>query len=333
MKAIIPAAGIGKRLQPHTFNRPKVMVPVAGKPILEHIAVSMFDSGFDRLCVIVGYKKEAVTDYFNKEYPGRFSFPVQEEMKGLAHAVLYGLEDTDEPALIILGDTIIDMDFSRFKGSRENIIAVVRVDDPSRFGIVETDKEGFITGMVEKPEKPQSDLAIAGAYFIRDQRKLKLAIEELISRKIKTRGEFQLTDALALMMERGDRFKAMPINDWYDCGKPETLLSTNRFLLRTHGENHGQCTGCTIHEPVYIGAGSRIENSEIGPDVAIGKNVTISDSKIVNSMIFRGATVECSELHDSLIGEYARIKDVKGALNTGDKEQVIGTEREHQKKL
>ncbi|MBW6457961.1 MAG: NTP transferase domain-containing protein [FCB group bacterium] len=324
MKAIIPAAGIGTRLQPHTFNRPKVMVPVAGKPILEHIAESLFDSGFDRLCVIVGYKKEAVTDYFNARYPGRFTFPVQEEMKGLAHAVLYGLEDTDEPALIILGDTIIDMDFGRFKDSGENIIAVVKVDDPSRFGIVETDYNSFITAMVEKPEKPKSDLAIAGAYFIKNQKKLKSAIEELMEKEIKTRGEYQLTDALAIMMQKGERFRAMPINDWYDCGKPETLLSTNRFLLRSHGKNHGMCTDCTIYEPVYIGEGSRIENSEIGPNVAIGRGVTVRHSRIVNTMIFRDATVEHSELQDSIIGERARVSHAKGALNTGDEELVSG---------
>ncbi|MDZ7820748.1 MAG: sugar phosphate nucleotidyltransferase [Candidatus Marinimicrobia bacterium] len=275
MKAIIPAAGIGKRLRPHTFNRPKVMVPVAGKPILEHIAGALFESGFNELSVIVGYQKATVIDHFEEHYPGRCRFFVQEKMEGLAHAVLMGLEDRDEPALIILGDTIIDMDLRRFQDSNENIIAVVRVEDPSRFGIVETDREGFITGMVEKPEHPQSDLAIAGAYFLKSQRRLKAAIEELIDKGIRTRGEFQLTDALAIMMEGGERFRAMPINDWYDCGKPGTLLSTNRFILSRRSGNRGECVNCTLKDPVYIDEGSRIENSAIGPDVAIGKNVTI----------------------------------------------------------
>ncbi len=125
MKAIIPAAGIGKRLQPHTYNRPKVMVPLAGKPILEHISISLFKAGFDEISVIVGYKKETIIDYFNKKYPGHFKFPVQEEMKGLGHAILYGLEDIDEPVLIILGDTIIDLDISLLKDTDNNVIAVV----------------------------------------------------------------------------------------------------------------------------------------------------------------------------------------------------------------
>ncbi len=324
MKAIIPAAGIGKRLRPHTFNRPKVMVPVAGKPILEHIAEALFQSGFNELSIIVGYQKETVIDHFEDRYPGRCHFLVQEEMKGLAHAILLGLEDREEPALIILGDTIIDMDLSRFRDSQENIIAVVKVDDPSRFGIVETDKNGYITDMVEKPENPESDLAIAGAYFIKNQRRLKAAIEGLLEKEIRTRGEFQLTDALAIMMNNGERFKAMPINDWYDCGKPETLLSTNRFILSKRTDNKGECINSRIVEPVYIDEGSRVENCTIGPHVAVGKNVIIQDSEIQNSMIFEGAELKKTTLSDSIVGRSARVSGFRGKLNTGDENAIEG---------
>lgn len=320
MKTIIPAAGIGKRLRPHTFNRPKVMVPVAGKPILEHIAESLFASGFDKLSVIVGYKKETVTDYFDKYYPGKFFFFEQKEMKGLAHAVLYGLEDKDEPVLIILGDTIIDMDLSIFHDSKYNIIAVVEVDDPSRFGIVETDEAGNISGMVEKPEDPPSNLAIAGVYFLRSQKRLKNAIEALIAQEIKTRGEYQLTDALKIMMDKGEKFKAVPIKAWYDCGTPETLLSTNHYLLQRHAGNAGTCKNCMIHEPVYIGKDAVIEDSDIGPDTAIGKNVRIRNSSIKNSLIFKGAELEDVKLHDSLIGENVRLKGKRGSLNIAEDE-------------
>ncbi|MBN2781452.1 MAG: NTP transferase domain-containing protein, partial [Candidatus Marinimicrobia bacterium] len=303
MKAIIPAAGIGKRLQPHTLNRPKVMVPVAGKPILEHISSALLEAGFNEISVIVGYKKESIVDYFTAKYPGTFTFPVQEEMKGLAHAVLYGLDDVEEPVLIILGDTIIDMDLSIFHDGRENMIAVVEVEDPKRFGIVETDEKGRITGMVEKPENPTSNQAIAGVYFLKNQQKLKQAIETLIRDDIRTRNEYQLTDALALMMRSGEPFRAVPIKAWYDCGTPETLLSTNRFLLTKHAANHGTCVDCILHEPVYIGKGTRIEHSEIGPDVAIGNDVKILHSCIKNSMVFAGAVLQDVDLHDSLIGE------------------------------
>ncbi|MCF7833550.1 MAG: NTP transferase domain-containing protein [Candidatus Marinimicrobia bacterium] len=318
MKAIIPAAGIGVRLHPHTLNRPKVMVPVAGKPILEHISNSLFDAGFDKIVVIVGYKKEAIIDYFDEKFPEKFQFPVQEEMKGLGHAILYGLEDKDEPVMIILGDTIIDLDMSELQHPKYNMIAVAEVEDPGRFGIVETDTEGFITRMVEKPENPKSNLAIAGAYYIQNQRKLKQAIELLIKNNIKTRNEYQLTDALVLMMENGEPFKALPINEWYDCGTVETLLSTSKYLLSKGSVNKGECVNCKIIEPVYIGEGTKIENSIIGPYAAIGNDVHISDSEISESMINNNSNIIESNLINSIIGYRSTIENYFGILNIGD---------------
>jgi len=322
MKAIIPAAGIGKRLQPHTLNRPKVMVPIAGKPILEHISQSLFQAGFDQISVIVGYKKETITTYFDQKYPGKFKFPVQEEMKGLGHAILYGLDDVNEPALIILGDTIIDLDMTRLKDPDHNVIAVVEVEDPSRFGIVETDSEGMITEMVEKPEHPKSNLAIAGAYFIQSQKKLKKAIETLIEKNIKTRNEYQLTDALYLMLKNGEPFKALSINEWYDCGTVETLLSTSAYLLSKGSVNKGSCSNCKIIEPVYIGKGAVIEDSTIGPNVAISEDVRIVGSTISNSMINNGAQIKTSQLNNSIIGYEAKVFGYEGELSIGDEETV-----------
>ncbi len=321
MKAIIPAAGIGERLKPHTLNRPKVMVPVAGKPILEHISTSLFDAGFDEISVIVGYKKESIISYFNEKYPGKFHFPIQEEMKGLGHAVLYGLDDVDEPALIILGDTIIDLDMSKLKDPKHNIIAVVEVEDPKRFGVVETDANGLITRMVEKPEHPVSNLAIAGAYYIQSQRKLKQAIEKLIKNDVKTKNEYQLTDALALMMKVGEPFKALPINEWYDCGTMETLLSTSAYLLSKGTVNKGECSNCTIIDPVYIAEGAVLSNSVIGPNAAFGMNTIIRDSKISNSIINDGAEIQKCLLSNSIIGYGAKVDTFVGELNIGDGEE------------
>ena len=323
MKAIIPAAGIGIRLQPHTLNRPKVMVPLAGKPILEHISISLFEAGFDEISVIVGYKKEAIIDYFDVKYPGHFKFPVQEEMKGLGHAILYGLEDIDEPVLIILGDTIIDLDMSLLSDPKNNIIAVVEVEDPSRFGIVETNDEGIITRMVEKPEEPQSNLAIAGAYYIQSQKKLKHAIETLIKNNIKTRDEYQLTDALVHMMNNGETFKALPIEAWYDCGTVETLLSTNRHLLSKRSEILGKCINCEIIGPVYIGAGSVISNSVIGPNLAVGENVSIEQAEIKESIINSNSKIKNSNLKNSIVGYKSTVENYSGILNIGDEDVVI----------
>jgi len=321
MKAIIPAAGIGERLRPHTINRPKVMVPVAGKPILEHISTSLFDAGFDEISVIVGYKKESIISYFNEKYPGKFHFPVQEEMKGLGHAILYGLDDVDEPVLIILGDTIIDLDMSKLKDPKYNMIAVVEVEDPRRFGIVETDANGLITRMVEKPENPTSNLAIAGAYYIQSQRKLKNAIEELIKNDIRTRNEYQLTDALALLMKAGEPFKALAIENWYDCGTMETLLSTSQYLLSKGTVNKGICTNCTIIDPVFIDEGTVLSNSVIGPNAAIGKDIIINDSRISNSMINDRAEIQKSLLSNSIIGHGTKVDTYVGELNIGDGEE------------
>jgi glucose-1-phosphate thymidylyltransferase len=324
MKAIIPAAGIGKRLQPHTLNRPKVMVPVAGKPILEHISKALFSAGFDEISVIVGYKKETIIDHFNEKYPGKFKFPVQEEMKGLGHAILYGLDDVDEPALIILGDTIIDLDITKLIDREYNMIAVVQVDDPSRFGIVETDINNMITAMVEKPDEPQSDLAIAGAYYIQSQRKLKKAIEQLIEENIKTRNEYQLTDALVLMLDRGEPFKALAINEWYDCGTKETLLSTSAYLLSKGIESQSEAKNCRIIEPVHIGEHADVSGCVLGPNVAIGDHVTIKDSRISNSMINDHADIQNCLLHDSIVGVGAKAANYIGELNLGDGEDLTG---------
>ena len=324
MKAIIPAAGIGKRLQPHTLNRPKVMVPVAGKPILEHISQSLFNVGFDEISVIVGYKKETIIDHFNKKYPGKFKFPVQKEMKGLGHAILYGLDDVEDPALIILGDTIIDLDMSQLMHPEHNVLAVMEVEDPGRFGIVETDNGGMITQMVEKPERFIGNLAIAGAYYIQSQRKLKAAIEKLIKNNIKTRNEYQLTDALVDMLNAGEPFRALPIKEWYDCGTMETLLSTSNYLLSKGSMNKGACENCTIIDPVYVGEGTVLKNSTIGPFAAIGNNVLIEDSKIQESMINNHAVIKKSELKNSIIGYRSKIKNISGNLNIGDDETVAG---------
>lgn len=323
MKAIIPAAGMGKRLVPHTLNRPKVMVPLAGKPMLAIIADSLLKAGFDTLSIIVGYKKEAITDYFSKDYPGCCQFFIQEEMKGLGHAILYGLEDVDEPALIILGDTIIDVDLSHIHKMSENMIGVVRVDDPTRFGIVEVDEEKHIISMVEKPENPPSDLAISGLYYIRSQRILKKAIEKLIEKDIKTRGEYQLTDALVLMLEEGETFIAEEISGWYDCGTRKTLLSTNTHLLENgYAEKLSECENVKIIEPVYIGKNVKLSNSYIGPNVSICDNVTIDRSVIQDSMLFKGSTVTGCKLDNSLLGVGAKADAVIGQINIGD-DQVV----------
>jgi len=178
MRAVIPAAGIGKRLRPHTLNVPKVMINLAGKRLIGHVLDAVETAGVSSVSVIVGYKGEQVEEYVNRYYSHlRSDFPFQSERKGLGHAVLQGLEDKDEAVLILLGDTVFDVDFKNFVNSDENAIAVVKVDDPRRFGVAEIDVNNKITKLVEKPEKPQSDLAIAGMYYLVISANLKLQLK------------------------------------------------------------------------------------------------------------------------------------------------------------
>jgi glucose-1-phosphate thymidylyltransferase len=318
MKAIIPAAGIGTRLRPHTLTRPKVMLTVAGKPIIGHIADTLMEAGIHQLSVIVGYKKERVMDYFSKISGLDCEFPEQKEMKGLGHAVLYGLEAVDEPVLIILGDTIINTDYKAFISRDTHTLGVVQVDDPRRFGIVETDKNGRILSMVEKPENPPGNLAIAGLYLIRNQGLLKESIEKLIRDNIKTRQEYQLTDALKIMMEQNEIFTASEIDSWLDCGKMETLLETNRQIL----EKKGNCAGNTINSviipPVFIAPDAEINESVIGPYVSVSSKAVIHKSVIRDSIIYEEAVVRESLLSGAVIGQNASIKGELKALNLGD---------------
>jgi len=318
MKAIIPAAGIGTRLHPHTLTRPKVMLHVAGNRSSATLPDTLKDAGINQLSIIVGYKKERVIDYFSGIEGLQCDFPEQKEMLGLGHAVLYGLEETDEPVLIILGDTIINTDYKAFISRETHTLGVVQVKDPKRFGIVETNGKGQVVSMVEKPEKPPGNLAIAGLYLIRNQGLLKTAIEKLIRENKKTRGEYQLTDALKIMMDQGEIFTAAEMDSWLDCGKQETLLETNRMILEKEGSRAGRAENCAIIPPVYIADDASVKNSVIGPYVSIGSGADICGSVIRDSIIYEEAYIEHALLSGAIIGQKTICKGRLKPVNLGD---------------
>ena len=310
MKAIIPVAGIGTRLQPITNSVPKVLVNVAGKPMLFHLIDEIVKNGkIDTVILVIGYLGEMIVEAVNKEYSGvdvRFEFVEQKEMLGLGHAVYHGAEFVgDEPVIIILGDTIFEFDLDSFISNEYSAIGYKDVEDVSRFGIVES-KNGFITRLIEKPAPgvTESKSAIAGLYFIKNGASLFRAIEYLMDNDIRTRNEFQLTDALMKMVEDGEKMLPFEIQNWFDCGKPETLLNTNTYILnRDHlEENEHEFVNTKLRQPVFIGENCTIQNSEIGPNVTIADGVTVKDSKIVNSLICEGSTVTGAELENVIIG-------------------------------
>ncbi len=322
MRAIIPVAGFGTRLKPHTFSIPKVLLNVGGKPILGHILDQLIDSKIFKATFIVGYFGEKIKEYVEKEFPKiRADFVEQKEMLGLGHAIYTAIPTFDDEELfIILGDTVFDVNLHGVFNTRTTSLGVKEVLDPSRFGVVITDN-GRITKLIEKPKTPVSKLALVGLYYISNANLLKVCLNELVEKDIRTNNELQLTDALQLMIDKGEIIKTFPVEGWYDCGKPETLLSTNKFLLDKYGSNKS-ISNSFIIDPVFIGENCTIENSIIGPYATIADNSTISESIIKNSIISENATVKRAMLENTLIGNNAIVKGNYKRLNAGDSSEI-----------
>jgi glucose-1-phosphate thymidylyltransferase len=324
--AIIPVAGVGTRLRPHTHTLPKVLLHVAGKPILAHILDDLPGLGISEAVLIVGYMGDAVREYVSANYPAlRVTFVDQPDRLGLGHAVSLAAEAAaDRPILIILGDTIFEADLRGVLAGQVSSIGVKQVADPRRFGIVETDAGGRVTRMVEKPEKPSSNLAITGVYYFTHARGLMDALADLQKRNVRTKGEFQLTDAMQLWVERGGELMTFPVDGWYDCGKTETLLETNRVLLDKRG---GAVTvpGNVIHAPVVIGKGAVIENCILGPHVSVAAGARLRNAVVRDSIINDNATVEDILIEGSVVGGNAVVRGGFRRVNVGDSSEVSYT--------
>jgi glucose-1-phosphate thymidylyltransferase len=321
MKAIIPVAGAGTRLKPHTHTVPKALIYVAGKPILGHILDELESLGVTEIIFVIGYLGEMITEYVDTNYHFKSYYVRQDELDGLGHAIHLARDYVqDEPILIILGDTIFKADLQSVLNGDNSAIGVKNVRDPHRFGIVEM-KNGYIARVVEKPDEPKTDLAIVGIYYIRNSVLLFKCLEEIIANDIRTKGEFQLTDALQMMIDRDEKMRTFLIDGWYDCGKPETLLETNRYLLeRIHHEI--TVDGSIIIPPVFIADSVSIENSIIGPFVSIADNSFISNSVIKNSIVNKNAIVKNILLVESLIGDKASVNGKFNKLNVGDSSEI-----------
>ena len=275
----------------------------------------------DQLIPIIGYKGELIREYLDETYDIPINYVVQEEQKGIAHAVSLTREFADESELIIiLGDTIIKTDFAKIPKAGEAVLGVHEVEDPRRFGVCEVDK-GVITSIVEKPDEPRSNLALIGLYYLKDSRKLYETCAEIIEKDIMTKGEYQITDALERMIEGGVQFKPYEIDGWYDCGKVETLLETNRVLLDDM-EPKGGREGSIVIQPCYIDEESIIESSIIGPYVTVAKGSEIRHSIVENSILNKGSSLENVILRESVVGSFAEVKGRVSSLNVSDHSQI-----------
>lgn len=325
MKVIIPVAGMGTRLRPHTHTAPKVLLQVAGKPILGHILdeIKTFDD-VSEVTFIIGYMGEMIEEYVKKHYSFKTNFVTQEKMLGLGHAIHLTAQYNrgDEPVLIILGDTIFKADFSEILKNDSSYIGVKEVEDPKRFGIVELEN-GYIKNVFEKPDHPTSNLAIVGIYYLLAPNLLFDSLDYIIDNDLRTKDEYQLTDALELMLKKKHKMKTFKIDEWLDCGKPETLLATNKALLEMKFKNNNislaeKYKNSIFVPPVFVDKDAKIKNSIIGPYTSISKGTVVENSIIMNSIISRDSNVKEVVLNEAIIGNNSHITGNSFKLNIGD---------------
>ena len=329
MKVIIPLAGKGTRLRPHTYVTPKPLLNVGGRPVMSYILDDLKKLGVTEVVFITGHLGDKVQEYVAREYPDFTAHYVeQEDQNGTAGAVGLAREYIDEDVLILFVDTIFDADLSIIRDLPKDVAGVIwvkEVEDYQRFGVVLTDKDGFMKRIIEKPKDPVSKLANIGLYYIRDWKLLFEGIQDVMTSTKSAGQEYYLTDAFQYMIDRGSKIKTIEVAGWYDAGKPDTLLETNRHLLENVGQRRAPDGGrnVKVHEPVRVEEGCTLEDCEIGPNVTIMKECTIRGSKIRDSIIGAKTTIEESELHDSLIGDSCVIRGAKGSLSVTDHSEIV----------
>jgi glucose-1-phosphate thymidylyltransferase len=336
MKVLIPAAGQGVRLRPHTLTRPKPMIYVAGKPIIGHILDNL-KGLFSDIVLIVGYMKDKLIDYVDENYSGIFNieYVEQKERLGLGHAIYTGKEKIGNSSMLItLGDEFFGMTYSEMLEEHKRLsssagtLGVKHVPNPTHYGVVENDGDK-ITKLVEKPPAPTTDLAIAGVYFIEDTKLLWQCLEEVMKGNGKdnkinnSKPNYQLTDALQLMVVRGAELKLFDVPDWYDCGRPEMLLEINQILLDKYGtENKGKVNNCVLVDPVRIGEDCELEGSIIGPHVSVAHGTKIENSIVKNSIIGSDSEIRNIVLNASIINDEVIMQGREQTVNVGENSEI-----------
>jgi glucose-1-phosphate thymidylyltransferase len=327
MKLIVPMAGRGTRLRPHTHVTPKPLLPVAGRTMVERIVETFAGAlprGFDEAVFVLGPDfGDAVREQLT-EIAGRFgiraSFAVQETARGTAHAIAQAADWLDGEVVVVFADTLFEMGTPDLDA--DAVVWTMTVEDPSRFGVAVHDAAGRITEFVEKPSTPISREAIVGIYYVRDGASLRREIAYLLDNDVTgVGGEYQITDALDRMLKAGQTFKTASVDAWLDCGTIPALMETSALVLAQDGQNQKRGTveaDAVVVEPVYVGPGAVVRGSVVGPNVSIEAGATVEGSVLRDTVVFAEARVEGSVLHDSLVGHHAAVRGVAGTLNIGD---------------
>lgn len=330
MRAIIPVAGIDNKLRPHTHTQPKGLIPVAGKPIIAHIVDNLAKGGVADFVFVTGYLGDKIESFIRENYSDkkiRYRFVRQEPREGIGHALWCARDYLagEEPIIVMLGDTILNLDLASFLNDEYSKLGTNKVSVPGNFGVVEIDNEGLVKKLVEKPKIPKSNLAMVGIYKIMNPALLMESLNYITKNKIKTYGEYQLTDILTYMIEKGEQFKTFSVDNWYDCGKKDSLLAANAIML---GRGDSQVTPSRkfhktiIIPPVSIGKDCNISNAIIGPNVAIGDNSVISYAVIKNTIIGSYSSLDSIILNDSIIGNDTSLTGTSYSLNIGDNAEI-----------
>lgn len=329
MKAIIPVAGAGTKLRPLTYTQPKALIPIAGKTILGVIIDQLLDAGVNEFVFVIGYLGEKIQRYIDKAYPSlKYTIVTQNDRRGTGHAIWLTREAVnDDEVMIVLGDTVCDYNVKEILNSNISQIGVRKVDDPRSFGVAELNDEDMVIRMVEKPLIPKSNMAMVGIYYIKETAAMYAALDAHLHNTADENGEYHLTNALQHMVEGGLKIHAFRVNNWFDCGKKETLLSTNATLLRKMEEEHPEKqqisydTTVIIH-PVSIAEGCVIRHSIIGPNVTIGEHTKVESSIIKDSIIGSYAELQQVVLTSSIIGNDAFVRGLNQSLNIGDNTEI-----------
>jgi glucose-1-phosphate thymidylyltransferase len=322
MQVVIPLAGKGTRLRPHTHLVPKPMLKVAGRPVMDWVMDRLDGLDVEELIFITGHLKEQVEAYARSRYRWPSRFIEQTVQDGTAGAVNLARPHVHGPILIVFVDTVFEADLTLInRADADGIIWAKEVEDYQRFGVVVTDDKGYMTRIVEKPSEPISRLANIGLYYMRDVAALWAGVDHVL-RSPSNKGEYYLTDAFQHMIEHGRRILTAEVGGWYDCGKLDTLLETNEILLRKGRARHRDYPGVTIHDPVLIEDDVQITSSTIGPNVTLEAGSRITSSQLSHVIAGQGCVIASARLDHSMLGAHVLVEGVTGSLSVADHSEI-----------